>query len=128
MDQLFSRLDRYYWVIAFSFFTRFSPLMVMYCTMKAILHVNSYQRHFIKLGFIIRKLKQGVFFFIIMCVKPLFSNFALCGNPYKELRMFKWMEGSIRPQQVWSRLNWFITLILFDTWKIIKARLYFLAR
>ena len=45
-EQFFSRFDSFYWMIAFPCFTRLLPLTVMYCTIKAVLHVNSYQRHF----------------------------------------------------------------------------------
>ena len=45
-EQFFSRLDSFYWMIAFPCFTRLLPLTVIYCTIKAVLHVNSYQRHF----------------------------------------------------------------------------------
>ena len=59
----------------------------------------------IKVGFHNWKVKTRSFLDIMIGVKQLFSNFAFWGNPEKELRVFKRLEGCIGPQQVQSRLN-----------------------
>ena len=64
LKQLFLRLDKYYSVIGFPFFTRFSLLTIMYCTIKlnVVCQFISKTVSVIKGGFYNSKVKTQSFF------------------------------------------------------------------
>ena len=65
LKQLFSRLDNYYSVIGFPFFTRFSRLTITYCTIKLNVTCQFISKtvSVIKSGFYNSKVKTQSFFY-----------------------------------------------------------------